>query len=296
MSADIPFAGLTVEAARRSLAAQFKDNAIDTPDLDARLLIGAALGLDLTGLATQAPRRITRDEDKIIRDYARRRMAHEPVARILGQKEFWGLDLCLSEDTLVPRPETETVVEAALEILASRAHARETIRVADIATGSGAILLALLSELPNATGTGTDISAGALATAERNAERLGLVDRASFIRCDYAAGLTGPFDLIVSNPPYVRSADIAMLDPDVRDHDPRLALDGGTDGLEAYRVLIPQAADLLAPDGVLIVEAGYDQSAAIADMMQAAGLTLPRPPRADLTGVHRAVIGRKTAD
>lgn len=296
MSADIPFAGLTVEAARRALADQFKTEGIDSPDLDARLLIGAALGLDHTGLAIQAARKITGGEAKIIEGYTRRRMAHEPVARILGRKEFWGLDLCLSKDTLVPRPDTETVVEAALDILRSETRRHPPIRIADIATGSGAILLALLSELPKATGIGTDISAGALATAELNARLLGLGDRASFIRCDYAAGLTGPFDLIVSNPPYVRSADIPLLDSDVRDHDPHLALDGGANGLDAYGVLIPQAATLLAPDGLLIVEVGYDQSAAVSALMQAAGLTLPRSPKADLAGVHRAVIGQKTAD
>jgi release factor glutamine methyltransferase len=295
VSANIPFAGLTVEAARRALAAHLKDNGIESPDLDARLLIGAALGLDHTGLATQATRKITDDEATMIETYIRRRIAHEPVARILGRKEFWGLDLRLSDDTLVPRPDTETVVEAALDILRSESRADRAIHIADIGTGSGAILLALLSELPAASGIGTDISLGALATAEMNAERLALAGRASFIRCDYAAALTGPFDLIVSNPPYIRSADIAALDPDVRDHDPHLALDGGADGLTAYRTIIPQAARSLAPDGILILEVGYDQSAPVGEIMRAAGLTLPRPPKADLGGIHRAVIGRKTA-
>jgi release factor glutamine methyltransferase len=295
VSANIPFAGLTVEAARRALAANLKDNSIESPDLDARLLIGAALDLDHTGLATQAARKIAEDEAAIIETYAQRRIAHEPVARILGRKEFWGLDLHLSRDTLVPRPDTETAVEAALDILRSESRVGHALRIADIGTGSGAILLALLSELPAATGVGTDISAGALATAEMNAQRLGLASRASFIRCDYAAALSGPFDLIVSNPPYIRSADFAALDPDVRDHDPHLALDGGTDGLNAYRAIVPQAASLLAPHGILIFEVGYDQSAPVGEIMRAAGLTLPPPPRADLGGIHRAVMGRKTA-
>ena len=296
MSAAGRFAGLTVETARRALAARLKESGIDSPDLDARLLVGAVLGLDHTGLAVQAARKITADEAAVIETYAQRRIAHEPIARILGRKEFWGLDLCLSGETLVPRADTETVVEAALENLRNELRTGRTIRIADIGTGSGAILLALLSELPGATGTGTDISSGALATAELNARRLGLADRALFICCDYATGLSGPFDLIVSNPPYVRSADIAALDPDVRGHDPHLALDGGPDGLEPYRAIIPQAAGLLAPNGFLIVEVGYDQSAAVVNMMQAAGLTFPRPSRADLAGIHRAVIGRKTAD
>ncbi|CAN5158066.1 peptide chain release factor N(5)-glutamine methyltransferase [soil metagenome] len=295
MSASIPFAGLTIEAARRVLAAHLKDNGIETHDLDARLLLGAALDLDHTGLAVQAARKITDDEAKIIGNHAQRRGTREPVARILGRKEFWGLDLHLSDDTLVPRPDTETVVETALDILRSESRAGHALRIADIGTGSGAILLALLSELPIATGVGTDISAGALATAEINAQRLCLASRASFIRCDYAATLAGPFDLIVSNPPYVRSADITALDPDVRDHDPLLALDGGADGLDAYRAIIPQTAGLLASNGILIVEVGYDQSALVAEMMHAAGLTLPRLPEADLAGIHRAVTGRKTA-
>lgn len=295
MSAAIAFAGLTVEAARRALAAQFKNHDIESPDLDARLLIGAALGLSHTGLAVQATRKITADEAKAIDRSAQRRIAHEPVARILGHKEFWGLDLRISEATLVPRPDTETVVEAALDALRNGSHATKTPRIADIGTGSGAILLALLSELPQATGVGTDISAAALATAEQNAQQLGLADRASFIRCNYAAGLSGTFDFIVSNPPYIRSADIAALDPDVRDHDPHLALDGGADGLAAYRAITPQAAGLLARHGCLIFEVGYDQSAPVSEIMRAAGLTVSPAPKADLGGVHRAVMGRKEA-
>jgi release factor glutamine methyltransferase len=293
VSASHPFAGLTIEASRRALAAQFKARGIETPELDARLLIGAALDLDHTALAAQAARLITSQESKAIARFAQRRMAHEPVARILGRKEFWGLDFRLSAATLVPRPDTETVIEAALEFFQnSRASA---LRIADIGTGSGAILLALLSEFPEATGVGTDISAEALATAELNARRFDLAGRASFVQCDYAAALSGPFDLIVSNPPYIPSSHIATLDHDVRDHDPILALDGGTDGLDAYRAIIPQAAALLGPDGVLIVETGHDQSTPVSDLMRAAKLTLPRPPVADLGGIHRAVMGRKAA-
>ena len=294
MNVNDPFAGLTIEASRRALAAQFKASGIETPDLDARLLIGAALGLDHTRLAAQAARLITTDESKAIASFAQRRMAHEPVARILGHKEFWGLDFELSAATLVPRPDTETVVEAALEFFRSNSGIKP-FRIADIGTGSGAILLALLSEFPDATGIGTDISAAALTTAELNARRFGLAGRASFVQCDYAATLSGSFDLIVSNPPYIRSSDIATLDRDVRDHDPHLALDGGTDGLDAYRAIIPQAAALLGPDGVLIVETGHDQSTPVSDLMRAAKLTLPRPPVADLGGIHRAVMGQKAA-
>jgi release factor glutamine methyltransferase len=290
-----PLAGLSVEAARRALAARLKDGAIDSPELDARLLIGAALGLDHTGLAVHSTRVITPVEADIIEGFAQRRMVHEPIARILGHKEFWDLHLRLSKATLVPRPDTETVVEAALEFVRSNPMLEKEIHIADIGTGSGAILLALLSELGSATGTGTDISCEALATAESNARQLGIADRANFIQCSYAAGLSGSFDLIVSNPPYIRSLDIQTLDAEVRDNDPHLALDGGADGLDAYREIVPQAAKLLAPRGGLIVEVGYDQSEQVSQMMKAAGLTLPHPPRADLGGIARVVVGQKAA-
>lgn len=289
------FAGLTVGAARRTLTARLKENGIDSPELDARLLIGAALHLDHTGLAVQTTRQITHAESGIIDGFARRRIAREPIARILGHKEFWGLDLRLSKATLVPRPDTETVIEAALEFVRGNPIFSEEIRIADIGTGSGAILLALLSEFAGATGIGTDIDAEALETAKWNAQQLSVADRATFIQCSYAATLSGSFDLIVSNPPYIRSTDIAMLDTEVRDYDPHLALDGGPDGLDAYRAIVPEAGALLAPGGGLIVEVGYDQSGQVSQMMQAAGLTLPHPPRADLDGIYRVVVGQKVA-
>jgi len=167
------------------------------------------------------------------------------------------------------------------------------LRIADLGTGSGAILLALLSELPSAQGFGTDISAAALQTAASNAAIAGLSDRATFIACDYATDLSGPFDLIVSNPPYIRSADILGLATEVREYDPRAALDGGADGFDAYRVLIPQAAGILAPGAALIVEAGEGQSGQIQGLMTAAGLAPAGAPKADLAGIQRAVAGRK---
>ena len=287
------FAGQTIEAARRKLTARFKSGDIDTAELDARILVGAATGLDLTGLIAAATRRVTSDEAMRLEDFTRRRLAGEPVARILRAKEFWGLPLQLSDATLVPRPDTETVVELALEMLRAEPDPKRRLRIADIGTGSGAILLALLSELPAAVGVGTDVSMAALRTASSNAARLGFSSRAAFVVCDYAAALSEPFDLIVSNPPYIRSADIARLAIEVRNHDPIVALDGGADGLDAYRQLIPQAAQRLAQGGVLVVEAGHDQSGDIGELMTAAGLTLEKPPKADLAGIHRAVAGRK---
>ena len=287
------FAGQTVEAARRALTARFESNDIDSAELDARILVGAALGLDLTGVIAAASRPLTSDETIRLDDFARRRLAGEPIARILGLKEFWGLPLQLSAATLVPRPDTETVVELALETLRAAPDPGRRLRIADIGTGSGAILLALLSELPSASGFGTDISVAALRTASGNAARLGFASRAAFVACDYAAALSGTFDLIVSNPPYIRSAEIAGLATAVRDHDPHRALDGGMDGLDAYRVLVPQAARLLARDGVLAVEVGHDQGGDVEGIMTGAGLMPERPPKADLAGIRRAVAGRK---
>jgi len=286
-------AGRTVEAARRALTARFKSNNIDSAELDARILVGSALDLDLSGVIAAASRALTSDESIRLEDFARRRLSGEPIARILGLKEFWGLPLTLSAATLVPRPDTETVVELALEMLRAAPDRGRRLRIADIGTGSGAILLALLSELPEACGVGTDISVAALRTASTNAARLGLAPRSLFVACDYAATLSGPFDLMVSNPPYVRSAEIADLAVEVRDHDPRRALDGGADGLDAYRALVPQAARLLAPAGALVVEVGHGQSTEVEGLMTAAGLTLERPPKADLAGIRRALAGRK---
>jgi release factor glutamine methyltransferase len=293
------FAGQTVEAARRALTARLRTHAIDSAELDARILIGAVLNLDLTGIIAAAERRIGAAEAARLEEASRRRVAGEPVARIVGSREFWGLPLRLSAATLVPRPDTETVVELALEMLQPLAMLQPCAdpdrrwRIADIGTGSGAILLALLSELPDAWGVGTDISVAALRTARRNAADLGLARRAAFVACDYAAALSGAFELIVSNPPYIRSADIPGLSIEVRDHDPLVALDGGPDGLDAYRALIPQAARLLAAGGALVVEAGHGQSGEIQGLIDAAGLTCERAPKADLAGIRRAVAGRK---
>jgi release factor glutamine methyltransferase len=286
------FTGQTVEVARRTLTVRLRTHHIESAELDARILVGDALRLDLTGVIASAARPLTPDEARKLEDFMRLRIAGEPVARIVGAREFWGFSLQLSPATLVPRPDTETVVELALQIVRAAPAPNQSLRMADIGTGSGAILLALLSELPGAYGVGTDISAAALQTAHINAVRLELADRAGFVACDYAAALSGGCDLIVSNPPYIRSADIASLAIEVRDHDPLGALDGGADGLDAYRAIVPQAVRLLAPGGVLAVEVGQGQSNEVAQLMAAAGLT-PIAPKADLAGIERAIAGRK---
>jgi release factor glutamine methyltransferase len=287
------FAGQTVETARRALTARLKSGDVDSAELDARMLVGAVLGLDLTGLIASANRPVTAAEAARLEDFARRRLAGEPVARIIGFKEFWGLPLQLSAATLVPRPDTETVVELALQMLRAAPHPNRPLRIADLGTGSGAILLALMSELAETHGIGTDINEAALETARANAAHLGFAPRADFVAGDYATPLAGLFDLIVSNPPYIRSADIPDLATEVRDHDPLAALDGGADGLDAYRALIPPAAGFLAPGGALVVEVGAGQSGDVEGLMTAAGLILEGLPKADLAGVRRAVGGRK---
>lgn len=286
-------APLTIAAARRAWAARFRECGIESPELDARILVGHALGLDHAALAAAASRPLNPTEQNAVAALAHRRMAREPVARITGEKEFWSLTLRVGTATLVPRPETETVVEAALDVGARRGARSRPLRIADLGTGSGAILLALLSELPDARGIGTDISAGALAIARDNAERLDL-SRARFVACNMAAALRGPFDLVVSNPPYIASAEIAGLAPEVRDFDPRATLDGGQDGLAFYRMIAVAAADLLAPGGALIVELGAGQAAAVAALFAAAGL-VPVAPRHDLNGVARALCAAKAS-
>lgn len=283
----------TVGDARRALAARFKTAGIDNPDLDARFLVSAASGLDLTRLIVETERQLTADEANALEAFAARRIAGEPIARILREQEFWGLRLALAPATLIPRPDTETVVEAALDCARAMRVDDGRYRIADLGTGSGAILLALLTELPNATGIGTDLSEEALAIARANAERHGLGDRASFVASDFAAALEGPFDLVVSNPPYIRSADIAALAIEVRDHDPYLALDGGADGLNAYRAITRQAQALLNPGGALVVEIGVGQEADVMQLMGAAGLLRATGTRADLAGIPRALTGRK---
>ena len=288
MKAEDSFAGQSVETARRMLAARFRTRAVESAELDARMLVGAALGLDLTGLIAAAARPLTAGESLRLEDFARRRLAGEPIARILAIKEFWGLPLRLSPATLVPRPDTETVVELASQVLRASPRPDRPLRILDIGTGSGAILLALLSELPNASGIGTDISVAAIETASTNAARLGFAPRAAFVACDYAAALSGKFDLIVSNPPYIRSTKIAGLAIEVRGHDPVAALDGGIDGLDAYRAIAPEAARLLAPGGLLVVELGLGQSDDVCRLMAPAGLALQGPPKDDLAGIPRA--------
>lgn len=281
-------AALCIDAVRRKVARRFREHGLDTPDLDARILVGHALGLDRTALMLAGDRRLEAAEIARIETLGARRLRREPIARITATKEFWGLPLTITPDVLVPRPQTETVVEQALAAV-DRTGGRRALRIADLGVGSGAILIALLAELPNACAVGTDRDPAALALARENARRLGVAARAAFVACDFGAAVAPGCDLVVTNPPYIRTDEIAELEPDVREFDPRGALDGGIDGLAAYRVIAIHARHILTRGGHLIAEIGKGQGDAVAALFAAAGFggigIVP-----DLAGVSRVVV------
>ena len=270
------------------LAQAFRTAGIEAADVDGRLLVGHALHLDRARLIAQSDRILEAREINVISALAARRLKREPVSRILGQKEFWSIALAITPDVLVPRPETETVVEGALDFVVRGGLRMEKLRILDIGTGSGALLLALLRELPNATGTGTDISTGALKVARENAARCGVEGRCTFVVCDIASVVEGPFDLLVSNPPYIAHDEITSLAPEVKNYDPTVALDGGDDGLAAYRAIAADAKRLLAPGARMFVELGAGQEAAVRDLFTNVGL-IAGIARTDLAGIPRVL-------
>ena len=245
-----------------SLSQRLREAGISNPEQEARLIQNYHLG-----------------EDAVTR-----RLAGEPLSRIIGTQEFWSLEFELSPDTLDPRQDTETLVAAVLE----RYGKTPPQRILDIGTGTGCILIALLHEWPQATGVGTDLSAGAIAVARRNAARNKVGDRALFVQTAWAQGISGPFDLIVSNPPYIRRDVIPNLDANVQNYDPILALDGGVDGLDAYRAILTEMKTLLAPGGRMFLEIGYDQSESVPRLVANIGAT-PERIIPDLGGNPRVV-------
>ena len=288
----VPATSTRIDAVRRDVARRFRDGGIDMPELDARILVGHALGLGLTDLICAGERQLDAGEIARIEILAARRLRREPVARITGTKEFWGLPFNITADVLVPRPDTEIIVERALAVVPRTGGQSPTLRIADLGVGSGAILVALLTELPHATAIGTDRDVAALALARENAQRLGVASRAAFAACDFGAAVAPGCDLVVTNPPYVRTGDIATLAPEVRAFDPHAALDGGPDGLAAYRVIAAQAARILTPGGCLVAEVGHGQGPDVAALFDAAGFVeIGIWP--DLGGVERAVVTRR---
>jgi release factor glutamine methyltransferase len=267
-------------------AEQLRQKQVDNPRLEARLLLAHALGV--TQESVLRDRHLPVDAPHYAALIARR-AAHEPLAFILGRREFWSLDFRVSPDTLIPRGDSETLVEAALAAFPDRTAIR---RVLDLGTGTGCLLLAALSEFPRAFGIGTDRITAAADLARRNAAALGFASRTAFLVADWAAPLTGGgFDLILSNPPYIPTADLAGLMPEVAIHEPASALDGGRDGLDAYRRIIAALPSLLSPGGVAILELGIGQTPAVPALGAAAGFSTIL--REDLAGIPRALILRQ---
>jgi release factor glutamine methyltransferase len=274
-------------AAVRRLAAVLAAKDIEEAALDARLLVCAAAEITHADLVRDPDLELGEVMARRLETFAARRIAREPVSRILGSRGFWDLDLLVTPAVLDPRPETETLIEAALEALAERREA--ALRIVDLGTGSGALLCALLGEFPAATGIGIDLSAAACDVARRNLVRCGFAGRGEIQHGDWTAAKGRRFDLAIANPPYIASETIRTLAPEVRDHDPRLALDGGVDGLEAYRAIAGLLPEILVAEGLAILETGAGQGEAVRDLVRQAGLTAAAPRR-DLAGSTRAVV------
>jgi release factor glutamine methyltransferase len=279
--------GMALQELRAAAVKRLRAAGIEAPEFDVRILLKLALGLDDAGLVSAGRAPISAQEQACFDRLIARRMAGEPIARIAGEKEFWSRSFKLDADTLVPRPETETLVEVALSIFPGR---NVELRVLDLGTGSGILLAAILLERPCAIGVGVDRSEAALRIARENLKGLGLGDRAQFIRGDWSAALATRFDLIVANPPYIASTEIATLSREVRDHDPRLALDGGADGLDAYRAIIAELPQLLSARGAAILELGIGQEEAVTLLARAKGLRVEDSAQRDLGNVARALI------
>jgi release factor glutamine methyltransferase len=282
-------------AALKHLGEVFRAAGIETAQRDARLLMLEAAGLVHADLV-RAPREPLGEEAaRRLTQHVTRRLSREPVARILGEWEFWSLPFTLSPATLVPRPDSETVVAAALIGLGDRRHHSAGLRILDLGVGSGNLLVALLKELPGASGLGVDLDEDAVATARFNAARNGVGERAEVRVSDWTTTVDGVFDLVVSNPPYIADRVIEGLEPEVRVHDPRAALSGGPDGLAAYRAIVAGLGPILAPNGVIALEIGSDQSESVGAILEAAGFAV-EGPYADFGSRPRALVARRAGD
>ncbi len=287
----------TVRDALAAATAALRRAGIEDAGNDARRLLGAVLGLSGAQVLASPEARLSTAQADRFAQFLSRRAAREPVSRVLGEREFYGRTFKLSPATLDPRADSETLIEVALGFVDAAGLRAAPVRILDVGTGTGCLLTTLLCELPNATGLGTDISEAALQTASDNARRLGVADRATWRVADALDGLDGPFDMCVCNPPYIRTALIADLDPEVRDFDPRSALDGGSDGLGLYRRMAPRIAGLV-PSGWVLFEVGYDQADAVADLLASAteGRNSPRLSlHRDVAGMTRCVAYRSRA-
>jgi release factor glutamine methyltransferase len=280
----------TLVQAWNGAKARLQAAGVEGPVIDARLLVEAAAGASRTDIIADPHRILSDDQAAALEGFVVRRERREPVSHILGRKGFWKIMLQVTADVLTPRPDTETLVELVLRDLPEA----KRFSVLDLGVGSGAILLAILAERPAGKGLGVDVSDEALAVARENAANLGLAGRVALLRGDWTRGLDDAgFDLVVANPPYVRSTEIATLAPEVRDHEPRLALDGGPDGLDAYRLLAPEILRVLKPGGRFAVEIGFDQSAEVETLFRAAGADGVSTYK-DLANHDRVVVGAKS--
>jgi release factor glutamine methyltransferase len=282
-----PPVGVTIGALLCEAGARFREAGIEEARIEARLLLGHVLGRRPLSLPMDGLRAVSAADAARFRSLVARRAAHEPSAYLTGTRGFWTLDLAVTPAVLIPRHDTETVIAAALDH-AARGGVR---RVLDLGTGSGAILLALLAECPAAFGVGVDRSEAALAVARANAATAGLGARAGFLRGDWAEAVAGCFDIVVSNPPYIASETIATLAPEVAAHEPRAALDGGEDGLDAYRRILPALPRLIGAGGVAVLEIGAGQGAAVSSLATQAALRVMEI-RQDLGGIPRAMVLR----
>ena len=282
----------TRAAALGAAAEQLRAAGTEAPRRDARLLMQHALGLTREALLAGDHLPLSAGETRRLAALVRRRAQREPIAYLTGTREFWSLAFAVDRSALVPRPESETLVEAVLE-RAPRLSARP--RLLDLGTGTGCLLVALLSELPHATGLGVDISADVLSLARANARRHGLGRRASFAAADWGAALSARFDIVVSNPPYVAAPALASLAPEIVRHEPQTALAGGADGYACYRQLAPQVAKLLAPGGLAAIELGAGMADEVAALFVAAEL-VEIGRRRDLSGIERCALFARDAD
>jgi release factor glutamine methyltransferase len=254
-----------VRKASRALA----QAGVEGPERDARLLAAAAIGCSAAELVSHPERPVDDAARRRMVEFVRRRCAREPVSRILGAREFFGRSFALSPATLDPRPDSETLIEAVLAFVDAKGWRKRPLRILDVGTGSGCLLVTLLAELPHATGIGTDINQLALDIADLNARQFDMSGRAGYLLANALDGVAGPFDILVCNPPYIASGDIAGLEPEVRDFDPLAALDGGDDGLHMYRQIIPAIARVV-PCGYAALEVGAGQAEAVAEMLRSA--------------------------
>ncbi len=263
---------------------------IENEDYEARVLVAYALGLPSATLYLEAPEHLSFRQGMDIEHYVERRCKREPLSKIVGEKEFWSLPFKVSKATLDPRPDSETLIEAVLEYFPDHTA---NLSFLDIGTGSGCLLLAALQEYAHSTGVGVDVSSEALKIAQYNADALGMTARTTFLEGSWTDAVQGMFDIILSNPPYIATAEIATLALEVKEFDPLLALDGGEDGLEAYRQLMPLLAAVLQPQGYVFLEIGYTQQAAVEAFVVEAGLQVVAC-RQDLAGHPRCVVAKKS--